>query len=52
LPQIDAISETDALTQTDALKKALAETDIPLYAVLDGAQFEDLPGLLFDHDFP
>jgi len=52
LPQIDAISETDALTQTDALKKALAETDIPLYAAPDRAQFEDLPGLMFDHDFP
>ena len=39
------------MTDKKTLKAALAKAAAPLYAVLDGAQFDDLPGLLFDHDF-
>ncbi len=35
----------------DLLKVKLSEASAPLYAVLDGAKFDDLPSLLFDHDF-
>jgi len=34
-----------------ALKAKLLDSKSPLYAVLDGAQFDDLPTLLFDNDF-
>lgn len=33
------------------LKTALIKTSHTLYAVLDGAKFDDLPSLLFDNDF-
>ncbi|WP_117190267.1 DUF4123 domain-containing protein [Rhizobium terrae] len=36
---------------TEQLKKALLLSDRPLFAVLDGAQFEDLPGTLFGGNF-
>lgn len=39
------------MTDENTLKAAIAKASAPLYAVLDGAQFDDLPGLLFDHDF-
>ena len=34
-----------------ALKAALGKASHPVYAVLDGAKFDNLPDLLFDHDF-
>ena len=34
-----------------ALKAALGKASHPIYAVLDGAKFDNLPDLLFDHDF-
>ena len=39
------------LPNTDALRAKLKAAKSPLYAVLDGAQIDDLPALLFDHDF-
>ena len=39
------------MSNIDALKASLLEATHPIYAVLDGAQFDDLPALLFDNDF-
>ena len=39
------------MPERDAVKVKLSDATAPLYAVLDGAKFEDLPSLLFDNDF-
>ena len=43
--------DADINGPSDALKDALGAAQAPLYAVLDGAKFDDLPDLLFDNDF-
>lgn len=39
------------MADMDLLSKRLLEIDGPLFAVLDGAQFDDLPAALFDGQF-
>ena len=39
------------MSDIDELQAKLSQANFPLYAVLDGAQFDDLPALLFDNDF-
>ena len=39
------------MSDTNAIKARLLQANYPLYAVLDGAQFDDLPAMLFDNDF-
>lgn len=34
-----------------ALKPIILESDLPVFAALDGAQFDDLPNALFEGDF-
>ncbi len=44
----------EATYQTESLRTALLGLDyksVPVFAVLDGAQFQDLPATLFDGDF-
>ncbi|MFC3971063.1 hypothetical protein ACFOVS_23665 [Rhizobium lemnae] len=39
------------MADNTALKPVVLATDLPVFAVLDGAQFDDLPSALFEGDF-
>ncbi|MFC3967131.1 hypothetical protein ACFOVS_03065 [Rhizobium lemnae] len=39
------------MADNTALKPVVLSSDLPVFAVLDGAQFDDLPSALFEGDF-